>query len=127
MADYSKLTDEKFDSILENMVREMPAGEILSYSGVYEILREELNNAVLDQWVEDNPETQVFKYYINLDERGEFYADVRDPDEKTVFEIKGFQIFEDGFMDNKDDIEGLEAYMVELGIMDEDNTLEKGN
>ena len=26
-----------------------------------------------------------YEYFINLDERGEFYADVRDPDGNTVY------------------------------------------
>ena len=30
---------------------------------------------------------QVLKYYINLDERGEFYADIRDESENTILEI----------------------------------------
>jgi hypothetical protein len=29
----------------------------------------------------------TFKYYVNLDERGEFYADVRNEQGKTVYEI----------------------------------------
>ena len=38
-----------------------------------------------------------FKYYINLDERGEFFADVRNSNDETIFEIHDFEIFEDGF------------------------------
>lgn len=57
----------------------------------------------------------MLKYYINLDERGEFYADVR-RDDKTIFEIKGFEIFEDGFMDHKEDIVNLFTYLVDLDI-----------
>lgn len=30
---------------------------------------------------------RILKYYINLDERGEFYADIRDENEKTILEI----------------------------------------
>ena len=70
-----------------------------------------------------------FYYYINLDERGEFYADVREgmDDGKTVFEIHGFDIFEDGFMKNKEDLQGLKNYLVHLGIMKEYQNLKKGN
>jgi hypothetical protein len=58
-----------------------------------------------------------FKYYINLDERGEFFADVRDKKEKTVFEIHGFEIFEDGFMRHKKDIISLQQHLINLGII----------
>ena len=64
-----------------------------------------------------------FTYHLNLDERGEFYADVRDIDEKTIFEIHGFDIFEDGFMRHKDDISGLHNYLLHLGLIDRDDTL----
>jgi len=38
----------------------------------------------------------MYEYYINLDERGEFYADVRTEDtQDTVYEIKGFDILTD--------------------------------
>ena len=66
----------------------------------------------------------IFHYYINLDERGEFYADVRDHAENTVLELFGTDIFEDGYMRNKDDLNGLRDYMVDMGICeDTDNIL----
>lgn len=66
----------------------------------------------------DGPEVGSFlTYFINLDERGDFYADVRNAFQKTVFEISGFEIFEDGFMANKNDLDGLREYLVSLGIM----------
>ena len=68
---------------------------------------------------------KAFKYFINLDERGEFYADVRNPQGDTVFEIKGFDIFEDGFMNDKADMGGLKEYLVSLGIMTDDQQLFK--
>lgn len=68
-------------------------------------------------------EERLFGYYINLDERGEFYADVRDQNEKTVFEIHGFEIFEDGFMRDKNDLKGLKEHLVDLGIMSKDDEL----
>jgi len=77
----------------------------------------------------------VFKYFINLDERGSFYADVRNTSGKTVFEIKAgnelkeneTSIFEDGFMKNKYDLDGLKKYLVELGIMKQNQKLVCGN
>ena len=65
----------------------------------------------------------TYFYHINLDERGEFYADVRKNDKETVFEIKGFDIFEDGFMKNSEDMVGLKEYLISLGIMDEQDEL----
>jgi len=59
----------------------------------------------------------TYFYHINLDERGYFYADVRKNDEKTVFEIKDFDIFEDGFMKHKKDMNGLKNYLTHLKIM----------
>jgi len=73
----------------------------------------------------------TFKYYINLDERSEFYADVRDHTGKTVFEIKANDeednIFADGFMKHKNDLNGLKEYLVHLGIMQPTQRLIKGN
>ena len=65
-----------------------------------------------------------YEYHINLDERGEFYADVRDESGNTVFEIHGFDIFEDGYMRHKDDIAGLGEYLLDLGIVKDTDTLE---
>ena len=64
-------------------------------------------------------------YHINLNERGSFYADVRDVNEKTVFEIRAgneledgeSSIFEDGYMRHTTDTAGLENYLHELGIL----------
>lgn len=73
------------------------------------------------------PEVGSFMtYYVNLDERGEFYADVRNAYDKTVFEISGFEIFEDGFMSDKRDLDGLKDYLVSLGIMSPTQELIEG-
>lgn len=72
-----------------------------------------------------------FTHHINLDERGSYYADVRDHKGNTVFTIKAgneleegeSDIFEDGFMVHKNDMEGLKSYLVSLSIMDKDDTL----
>ena len=69
------------------------------------------------------PEKKTYLYFINLDERGEFYADVRDESNNTIFEIKGFDIFEDGWMRNKNDLMGLKNHLVGLGVMKDDDYL----
>ena len=68
----------------------------------------------------------TYAYFINLDERGEFYADVRDLGGNTVIEIEGFEIFEDGYMKNKNDLAGLLDYMIELDIANDGDELVKG-
>lgn len=73
-------------------------------------------------------------YHINLDERGSFYADVRDESDKTVFEIKAgnelgadeSSIFEDGFMRHKNDINGLANYLVDLGVIAKGDGIYRG-
>ena len=69
---------------------------------------------------------KTYEYYINLDERGEFSADVRDPNGKTVVEF-GEGIFEDGFMRNKNDISGLEDYLKSMKIIKPSDRLVKAN
>lgn len=73
----------------------------------------------------------TFTYHINLDERGCFYADVRNTRGRTIYEIKieGDQendstIFEDGFMCDKNDVDGLLDYMISLGRMRKGQMLE---
>ena len=69
----------------------------------------------------------IYSYYINLDERGEFYADVRDHAENTVFEIHGFDVFEDGYMQHGKDLNGLREYCAELGVMELTDNILPGN
>ncbi|MGX9960583.1 hypothetical protein ACW0US_17695 [Xanthomonas euvesicatoria] len=75
--------------------------------------------------------TQLFGYYINLEERGSFLADVRNQDGETVFEVRAgdelgdgeTSIFDDGYMRDKDDLSGLSGYLVELGIIQAEDKL----
>lgn len=64
-----------------------------------------------------------FTYHINKDERGHFEADVRNPFDKTVFTISGGGIFEDGFMKNKTDVDGLQDYLRQLQIISPTDTV----
>jgi hypothetical protein len=50
MTDYSNLTNEEYDEILEELVEEEPAGILLGIPGVYEAVREHYNNEVLEKW-----------------------------------------------------------------------------
>lgn len=44
------ISQEEFDSKLEEIVSTMTAASLLSYGGIYEILSEELNNDVIEAW-----------------------------------------------------------------------------
>jgi len=68
------------------------------------------------------PESGPLGYYVNLDERGEFYADVRDPSGATIFEVRSEEdgsiaLIEDGFMRHKTDLGGLAEHLAELGLI----------
>lgn len=72
---------------------------------------------------------KTYEYHINLNERGQFYADVRDENEKSVYWIKvGYgdednNPVEDGFMKDLRDIRGLEAYLKDIGIISQGSKL----
>lgn len=76
-------------------------------------------------------EPQTYFYHINLNERGSFFADVRNSSGTTLFEIKAgnkleegeSSIFEDGFMKNMHDMDGLKDYLISLGIMNKNQKL----
>jgi hypothetical protein len=77
--------------------------------------------------MESNRPRTTYHYFINLDERGEFFADVRNSRERSVLEIRGFSIFDDGFMSHKKDLTGLKDYLVSLRLMKSDWLLQPGN
>lgn len=66
---------------------------------------------------------EIFGFFVNLDERGDFYADVRNSEGKTVLEIKTGpngeppELIESGYMTNKQDIQGLTDYMREMSLI----------
>lgn len=49
MADYDKLTDDEFDSILYSFIPQ-PARYLLDIPGVYELVKEHYNDKVLTMW-----------------------------------------------------------------------------
>jgi hypothetical protein len=53
---YVKMTNEAFDSILDELAQKAGVMSILAIDGVRELVQEELNNEVLDEWVRQNPE-----------------------------------------------------------------------
>ena len=50
MQDYSDCTQEEFNAVLLAILDNMKASDLLTIPGIYEILAEEFNNEVLDQW-----------------------------------------------------------------------------
>jgi hypothetical protein len=74
----------------------------------------------------------VFKYYINLNERGDFNADVRAEDGTSVFEIISlehmWEMMEDGWMRDKRDLNGLCEYLTyHVNVMTDEDRLVSGN
>lgn len=75
----------------------------------------------------------TYEYYINLEERGEFYADIRNSLGDTVYDL--FQDEEtgviqpvyDGFMKHTKDLVGLRKYLIYRGIIKIEDEVIKGN
>lgn len=62
----------------------------------------------------------MYEYHVNLDERGEFCADLRNEDGKTVWEIHTddlAELIEDGFIKHGRDLDGILEYCVMHGII----------
>jgi hypothetical protein len=91
--------------------------DLEGYEKVYKPYGEDGRGFYYVKKMKGNPSMKTFHYFIDLDERGEFHADVRNKNGDTVFEIDGFDFFEDGWMKHKKDLDGLEWYLKDLGIM----------
>lgn len=74
---------------------------------------------------------EKYTYYINLDKPDDFYADVRDEQSNTIFEINDKneleQLISKGAMKDKNDMEGLENYLKNQDIIPSDSELILGN
>jgi hypothetical protein len=55
-ADYSKMTDEDFDRIFNEIASRTRVSEILTVGDISSDLREEWNNQILEQWANEHPE-----------------------------------------------------------------------
>jgi len=68
-----------------------------------------------------------YEYHINLDERGEFSSDVRNPaTEQSIFEIDTetlSSLVEDGFLSHGRDIAGLFNYLGMHGLISGDDSI----
>jgi len=67
--DPKDLSQERFDEILEDILYEQRASQLLAISGIYEILAEHYNNEVLKRW-EAEEEEDAFDAY-----EGRLWAD----------------------------------------------------
>lgn len=133
------VTDDEFNKIhypdLIGKTFETPPSyakvKVVKQGEINEIVEESTQNET--NWkVDDNDNIQVgsesnespreFTYYINLDERGEFNADVRDESGNTVLEI-GSDDFEMGIMKHKHDHDSLKRHLIMLGIMKSSDNL----
>ena len=50
MTDYSKMTQEDYDSILIEILKQKRASQLIVLPGIYEIVSEEFNNEILKIW-----------------------------------------------------------------------------
>ncbi|TAL63666.1 MAG: hypothetical protein EPN79_16055 [Burkholderiaceae bacterium] len=72
-----------------------------------------------------------YGYYIDLNERGAFEADVRDEAGRTVYEVRAgtslgedeSSLVDDGFMRHLQDLDGLATYLKSMGVLPEDADL----
>lgn len=75
-----------------------------------------------------------YTYHIDVDERGVFSAHVDDSQDKSVFSFHygyggdddTFTIFDMGYMKHGEDVNGLHAYLKELGILPGNSSLKMG-
>ena len=72
MADYSKMTDDDFENYLERVINDYYGNKafdmISDFPEIGTLLREGLNNDVLDAWADDNPEKAYPEDYEKEDE-----------------------------------------------------------
>lgn len=67
----------------------------------------------------------LFGYFVDLDERGSFFADVRNSQGQTVFEVRAgdslgedeSSLIDDGFMRGNRDLDGLSSYLRDMGVI----------
>tara|TARA_B100002049_G_scaffold165549_1_gene124255 strand:+ start:16559 stop:17143 length:585 start_codon:yes stop_codon:yes gene_type:complete len=99
--DYSALTSEKFDVILKKIIEETSNDTLLGIGDVYTIVREELNNKVLDVWAKEHLTSLFESKYIVVNDGGMVYGgDAAKINDDTVEVCFGL----DTFVFNWDDL-----------------------
>lgn len=70
----------------------------------------------------------ILKYYINLNERGEFYADIRDENETSIVEIDTeYAEFLSNERVNLQNVTSIWNYFRSIGMIPMNSILTKGN
>lgn len=64
MLDFTMLTDELFDELLQELINESTVELILMTGDVYSVVKEELNNQMLDSWAKEHLTTLFNTYYL---------------------------------------------------------------
>ena len=71
---------------------------------------------------------KTFKYIVNLNERGDFFAHVEDSAEKEVYRIASSEqlsdLIECGYMEGFDDVQGLLDHLESLDLLPPNSTIE---
>jgi len=72
----------------------------------------------------------LYKYYVNLDERGEFFADLRTPNDDSLWEADTqamTELIEGGFMQHKTDIASLCFHLIDCGVLPKQSKIVMGD
>lgn len=124
MVDVPDLSGDKYDDLYGDL--HGTHGELNEFDDDIENYAEKPT----DQKYRQGKPNSVYSYHINLDERGLFYADVRDEGNDTVYELKrGYGEDEDndlvemGYMKNDNDISGLEDYLKSIRFIEPDSKI----
>lgn len=107
-------------SVTRTVFLEMPSGPSLrmQFSVDFEPGTAQMVAGMPEFDLPANP-AHLYGYYVNLDERGEFYADLRDASGTTVYELRSEEDgslapVEDGYMKHRKDMHGLEEMLKTL-------------
>jgi hypothetical protein len=72
----------------------------------------------------------MLEYYVNLDERGSFYADLRRADDGvSIWEVREdylAELIQDGYVRHGRDLDGLVDYWVETNIIKSNDVVTNG-
>jgi hypothetical protein len=69
MEDYSKMTTQEFDDILEELVKKNAASLLIAIPGAYEVFSDYFNNEILHVWREQQEEQNIDANYRGHDYR----------------------------------------------------------
>jgi hypothetical protein len=92
-------------------------------------LFEEFNKLVeeYEENLNSNEIKQIYTYHIVLNDDNDFYADVRNSEDETVFEINSQEeknnIMKEAGMESEEDIEKLKEYLVKEGVIKNNDEL----